>query len=70
VIVTQLAMWVALFKDVPLYGFANYYPAVLCTAFQTIILLPLLFPGYGTIAQTSLIPHLFRQHRERRAALG
>jgi cellulose synthase (UDP-forming) len=68
IILTQGAMWVALFKDVPTYGFANYYPAVLCTMFQTIILVPLLFPGYGTIAQTSLLPHLFRQHRERRAA--
>jgi cellulose synthase (UDP-forming) len=58
VVVTQLATWAALANDLPVYGWSAYWPAVLLCTFQTIVLAPLLFPGYGTIAQTSLIPHL------------
>ena len=66
VAVSQAGMWVALLKDIPVYGWANYYPAVACTAFQSVILLPLLFPGYGTLAQFSLLPHLFMRNRRMR----
>lgn len=65
---SQAAMWVALAKDIPVYGWANYYPAVACTLFQTIILAPLILPGYGTLAQFSLLPHLFMRNRRTRKA--
>ena len=58
VVVTQLVTWAALATDLPVYGWSAYWPAFLLCAFQTIVLVPLLFPGYGTVAQTSLIPHL------------
>jgi cellulose synthase (UDP-forming) len=70
IVVTQGGMWIALFRDVPLYGWANYYPAVLCTLFQTVILLPLLLPGYGTIGQFTLLPHLFQKYRTYRKSIG
>lgn len=59
VFTSQAAMWVAIVKDLPLYGgWSNYWVTVLLTAYQTVILFPLLLPGYGTLAQASLLPHL------------
>ena len=58
----------ALMTGIPVYGWANYYPAVACTLFQTIILAPLILPGYGTLAQFSLLPHLFMRYRRDRKA--
>lgn len=60
VLVTQVAQWWALAIDLPTYGWPAYWPAVALCLFQTVVLTPLLFPGYGTIAQFSLIPHLVR----------
>lgn len=69
VFTTQMAMWVAIFKDLPAYGgWANYWCTVPLTLYQTVILFPLLLPGYGTIAQASLLPHLIRAQRARKGA--
>jgi cellulose synthase/poly-beta-1,6-N-acetylglucosamine synthase-like glycosyltransferase len=66
VVITQSAMWIALLHDIPLYGWSNYYPAVLCTLFQTVVLVPLLLPGFGTVGQFTLIPFLVQRYRRLR----
>jgi cellulose synthase (UDP-forming) len=68
VVITQSAMWIALLHDIPLYGWSNYYPAVLCTLFQTVVLIPLLLPGFGTLGQFTLIPFLLQRYRKMRRA--
>lgn len=62
VLVTQALQWWALAIDVPHYGLAAYWPAIALCLFQTVVLVPLLLPGYGTVAQFSLIPYLVRAH--------
>jgi cellulose synthase (UDP-forming) len=61
VIVTQTLTWIALAIDVPIYKWPAFWPAVVLCTFQTIILFPLLLPGYGTLAQFSLLPYLTRR---------
>jgi cellulose synthase (UDP-forming) len=63
IILSQLAMWIAIFRDVPIYGLENYWATIALTVMQTWLLLPLLLPGFGTIGQFSQLPHLFRRHR-------
>jgi len=69
-IVGQSLIWIALFKDLPVYGWHAYWVAVLLCLFQTVVLFPLILPGYGVIAQTTLLPHLimerYRKWRLRR----
>jgi hypothetical protein len=60
-VVTQAVIWAAIIRDVPVYGWINFWPAVVLSVFQTVVLFPLMLPGYGTIAQTTLLPHLFRE---------
>jgi cellulose synthase (UDP-forming) len=62
VIVTQGLQLIALFHDVPIYGLSNYWVAIVLCLFQAIILFPLLLPGYGTIAQPALMPHLVKRY--------
>ena len=61
VLISQVLTWWALAFDLPIYGLRAYWPAVLIAMFQTVVLTPLLFPGHGTIAQFSLMPHLLRK---------
>ena len=60
-VVSQSLIWIALIRDVPVYGFPAYWAPLLLCAFQTIVLFPLMLPGYGVIAQTTLLPHLIRE---------
>ena len=62
VVVTQLLSWIPIAIDLPTYGWPAYWPAVVLSAFQTIVLFPLLLPGYGIKAQFTLIPYLFRRN--------
>ncbi len=59
-VVTQSLIWTAIIRDVPVYGWHNYWPAVVLSIFQTIVLFPLILPGYGTVAQATLLPHFAR----------
>jgi cellulose synthase (UDP-forming) len=61
VVISQLVIWAAIFRDIPIYGWINFWPAVVLSIFQTVVLFPLLLPGYGTIAQTTLMPHLIKR---------
>jgi cellulose synthase (UDP-forming) len=69
-VVSQSLIWIALLIDLPKYGWSAFWVAALLCIFQTVVLFPLLLPGYGVIAQTSLLPHLavigFRKRRLRR----
>lgn len=56
VVITQGLSWLGLGRDLPLYGFVAYWPAITLSAFQAIVLAPLLLPGFGTVAQISLLP--------------
>ena len=60
-VVTQLAIWIALSIDLPVYGWGNFWPAIVLSVFQTVVLFPLLLPRYGIVAQFSLVPHLVRR---------
>ena len=62
VVVGQLFTWIAIAIDLPTYGWPAYWPAVALAVFQTVILFPLLLPGYGTKAQFTLIPYLLRRN--------
>lgn len=63
IIVSQSAMWIAIFKDVPIYGWSNYWAVIALTLMQTVLLFPLLLPGYGTVGQFSLLPSLWRRRK-------
>jgi cellulose synthase (UDP-forming) len=60
-VVTQTAIWAAIIRDFPVYGIAHLWPAIVLSIFQTTVLLPLMFPGYGIVAQATLLPHLTRE---------
>jgi cellulose synthase (UDP-forming) len=60
-VVGQSLIWIALFRDIPIYGWNAYWVAALLCAFQTIVLFPLMLPEYGIVAQTTLIPHFIRE---------
>jgi cellulose synthase (UDP-forming) len=61
VVITQILTWWALAVDIPVYSVAAYWPAIILCSFQTAVLLPLLLPGYGTVAQPTLLPHLIKK---------
>jgi len=60
-VLTQGIIWAAIIINIPVYGWVNFWPAVVIGLFQTIVLFPLMLPGYGTIAQTTLLPHLTKR---------
>ena len=62
VLISQIATWAGIIVGLPVYSWATYWPAVVLTAFQTIVLFPLLLPNYGVVAQPTLLPHLARQN--------
>jgi hypothetical protein len=55
VIVTQGLSWWAIARDLPVYKLPAYWPAIALTAIQTIILAPLLLPGYGTVPLSQIL---------------
>jgi cellulose synthase (UDP-forming) len=55
VVLTQAAAWAGLVRDVPVYGWHAYWPAILLAAFQAVVLFPLLLPGYGARQQRTAI---------------
>lgn len=61
VFVSQAATWAGIFYGLPTYGLVNYWPAIVLTIFQTIVLFPLLLPNFGIVAQPTLLPHLVRK---------
>jgi cellulose synthase (UDP-forming) len=58
---SQVATWAGIIVGLPVYSWATYWPAVVLTAFQTIVLFPLLLPNYGVVAQPTLLPHFARK---------
>ena len=48
VITTQALAWIALSRDLSVYSLYSYWVALLLTSVQTLVLFPLLLPGYGT----------------------
>lgn len=54
VLITQTLAWWGLARDVPVYGVAAYWPPLLLTAAQTLILFPLLLPGHGVMSAIRL----------------
>jgi len=69
VVVTQGAAWTGLFRDIHVYGWPAYWPAALLAAFQTIVLLPLLLPGYGVLPVRKTISALLCAVWRNRAGL-
>ena len=69
VVVTQGAAWTGLFRDIPVYGWTAYWPAVLLTVFQTLVLFPLLLHGYGVLPVRDAIPAFLRPAWRNRAGL-
>lgn len=64
-VISQSLIWIALLRDLPVYGWSAYWVPVLLCAFQTIVLFPLMLPKYGIVAQTTLLPHLIREEFKR-----
>jgi cellulose synthase/poly-beta-1,6-N-acetylglucosamine synthase-like glycosyltransferase len=58
VLISQSVTWAGIIVGLPVYSLATYWPAIVLTAFQTIVLFPLLLPNYGIVAQPSLLPEL------------
>ena len=52
VVITQILMWWALARDLPVYGLPAYWIPIALAAMQSVVLLPLLLPGYGTTGIT------------------
>jgi cellulose synthase (UDP-forming) len=65
IVVTQGLAWLALSRDVPVYGLPAYWPAIFLTMVQTIIFFPLLLPGFGTVP---LFSRYVARHLHRGAA--
>jgi cellulose synthase (UDP-forming) len=63
IVVFQSLMWWGIIFRLPVYGWSNYWPAIVMSAFQTIIFLPLLLPNYGIVAQPTLMPYLIKRNR-------
>ena len=61
VAVFQLLTWIAIIRDLPLYSWSNYWTVIIICGFQTVVLLPLLLPNFGTVAQPTLLPHLIKR---------
>ena len=61
VFLSQSITWAGIIYGLPTYSWASYWPAVVLTTFQTIVLFPLLLPNYGIVAQPTLLPHLARK---------
>ena len=60
VIISQVVTWAGIIHGLPIYSWATYWPAVVLTTFQTVVLFPLLLPNYGIVAQPALLPHFLR----------
>jgi cellulose synthase (UDP-forming) len=69
VVLTQAAAWTGLARDIPVYGWHAYWPAVLLAAFQTVVLFPLLLPSYGVAPVRPIIVERLRPARRNRACL-
>ena len=65
VAITQGLTWWALARDIPIYGLPAYWIPAGLAAMQTIVLLPLLLPGYGAtgINMRRIYAHLVRNVR-------
>jgi cellulose synthase/poly-beta-1,6-N-acetylglucosamine synthase-like glycosyltransferase len=69
IVVTQSLSWIAIARDLPVYGLPAYWPVISLTALQTIIFFPLLLPGYGTepLFRRYVARHLHRGQARLRA---